>query len=59
MNELPVPRPLRFSSIFVKTSGIATGQTDQSITVLELKYAIGTYNNRVFVGFKLELKLGD
>ena len=39
MNELPVPSPLRFSPVFAKTSGIAKGQTNQSIALLELKYA--------------------
>ena len=29
MNELPVPRPLCFSPIFAKTSGIARGPTNR------------------------------
>ena len=40
MNEVPVSKPLRFSPIFTKTSGIAREQTNQSVALLELKYAI-------------------
>ena len=53
------PQAPSFSPILAKTSEIARGQTNQSIALLELKYGIRNNQQEVFLGFKLELKLGD